>query len=586
MKRLLLRLDSLCIEVISININRYSRISEEYWGLLHCNNFGEKLIFSTLLNNKIDDKAFNFILNNFYVQNMKLYSKIYKKIEYFDILNGKNFNKLEIELTKDIKLKNNLKFNLTTDILIFSFGENCNDFIDSKQFFTNLYVKKDIQICLNFSSTRVNVEEILLILLKNTSKEIENVQIRKYLHPSNNFLECFLDILKEKKHLKNLNIYLNNEETSKMMLLFFLLKTSLGDSGSIKLESLERNRNYNEYSNMFNCIKNLDISFQVVFPPHDKLKKFFSSLKSLTLKNLKKLNIGYYFCEKLPEEVNEFFENCSNLCSMKLNFIPSFQTILPCAKSLKTLHLSVHSFDYKIEGRELENFISQSSLEEFGLELNIEDEKRFFKEIQLLGNLQNTLTKLEFSFAFKLENSSKYFSKLVGKFHKLTFFKLIYWSIEEEVLVDIFRSLLPSNQTLREIIFLSDNYSTPKILDCFELFKLLNSCDKLKIAILQFKIEDEKIPELLSVFKKFQSTLEEVDFRYFWNDNYFRDYLDFFSGCSSLKKISGLPNINQNEELLESFINSRYSLVHANFTEETLSNYFQEFFTLKFPSNE
>lgn len=580
MRRLLSRLDHLCIEIISENVDYYSRIPKKSWKLRYTNGLGDRLILALITNsfnkNNVNQKSFEYVINNFYVNKLKIFPFLIKKIEHFDFLNEKFFHELEIKLQSEIKLKNeNEIFKLTTNKLKLWNLIKQKNFLKSNKFFSNLIVNSEIQINIfnDYGDSMMEIEKLLLILLENTSKNIEIIEINCFDNPTKYFIEKLDEILKERKNLKNLNIYF--KEIFLRGMPNFLLNTVIN---SMKINSLQNQKISNcdnVYIKSLNSIENLKITFEDAKISEKNLKEYFLYLKSLNFTDLKMLNIGLIDPRMSIKEINEFLESFHSLTNLKLEFIPNFMSLLPCIKHLCVLHIYFPELDEIPENDELKSFLSQSLLREIQFDFSTLTESYFFKIIKPLEVLKNTLVSLKISHGKLTGNPYRYFSNLLGKFNYLTCFHVNMDYIEEKNLLGIFNSLSLSSKTLQEISFWSTRGDEIYIKNYFQLFELLKKCETLKIIRLDFKTDDNKIPEFLSILKKFQTFLEKINVGYICNKEYEENYLDFFRGCERLTDISGYFSSGDGKSFMKSLYNSRYSIkfvddvyitgVHRNF---------------------
>lgn len=565
MKRLLWRLDYLCIETLSKNICRYKIISKENWKLRNCNDLGDQLILASITNslpNGIDEKSYEFILNNFLVKNLKIYSKMIEKIKYLDFLNERSFDKLEIILQQKLRLKNKKQnFRLTTNNLILKEPEKSNFFIKSFRFFSNICVKKNLEIRLFNKNSKhdKNSEKLLLIILQNTSKDVENIQIF-FQNPTKKFLEKFMVILRERKNLKNLNVFLDGKETKAVPI--FFLETSLIPRFYIDLKSLKSDMNLSEYFKIFSSVENLEIIFFGGNILIEKLNGNFYFLKSLNLNNLHKLYMHFKLPNLMPTNlVNDFLKNCPNLVILDTNHSVDFKSILPCSNSLKTLNITLMKIDDETTVDDLKYFFSTVNLNEIKLRLDNLTEKELFKIIESLDKLKNILTSLTIS-CYRI---SANFINFLPNFKKLKCFYLKFIYMENNILSGIFKNLQSSNQCLEKIYIYHQN--NPSVLEnSNELFHLLNKCDNLKTIYITIKIDENKITDLLFLLKKFNNSLEEINIDFCCHEKFYRELMDFLSGCLKLKYVTGddLPrDIFWEKEFFKSLFNSRYSLQYA-----------------------
>lgn len=564
MKQFIWRLDYLCIEVISINIQRYSRIPREFWKLRYCNDFGERLIFTCLANSfedGVDEKSYEFILNNFSIRKLKIFPKLHEKIEYFDFLNGKKFDELEIFLSKEIKLTSKQNFRLMTkELNIKEIGEG-NIFTQSQNFFSNLHVEKDLKI--NFftgnSKNNFKLETLLLLMLKNTSKEIENIQIHLE-EPSLNFLKGLLEISKERKYVQNFNATLKPLQEISSMPVIFLWETILTSTFYFKPIYSKSYKKFLEYLQEWTAIESLNATCYDFEITDTNLKNYFSIINSLNLNNLKELKFEFLDYKNISKEIRYFFEACQNLVCLKLKKGFNFQLILPCSKTLKSLYLDVSAKDNRININDFKKFLYQSSLEEINVKFDSLENQYFFEIVQPLEILKNTLTSLSIYCLHTSENTLKFLPSVIEKFHHLKYF-FFSPSVRDKTFQEILKSL-KSSKALEEIYMYKVNNGR-NIDNISPLFNLLNNCEKLRVIHIGMTIIVDKIPELLLILKKFQNILEEINLDLCCNKKYFEELKVFLSGCSRLRRVFVYPlmgdQISQ-KEFIDSFYCSRYSL--------------------------
>lgn len=553
MKQLLWRLDYLCIELISINIHRYCKILKENWKLIYSNDLGERLIHACLSNSfeKINENVYEFILHNFFIQKFQIYDKIFEKIKHFDMINGKNFNKLKISLYQNIQLKNNKeKFKLTTNkLILYSIYDN-NFFVQSFQFFSNLFVKKDLEIHLAERVERdenCKLEELLMILLENTSNEIESIRIT-FDGRTIKFLDKFTQILLERKNLKNLYL----EELSQLT--NFFLGVTFAHNFSNSIESLLH----------FNSIEYLNIEF-----PNYEIPEIFAFLNLSSIKNIRTLNIYYLDLEYYGSFNYKFLENCQNLESLTLSFITNsdkfniFDIFLPISKTLKILDLNAFEIDDTKHLRNFMKFLSESSLQKIVLRRISFHEEPFIKKFQFLEHFHNTLTSLAIIDCNIDDEDLINLPKCLQKCHQLNNFEFKDTNFGETLLKNIYKSLQSSCKTLRSISIYRLCDVLMQLQSFLELINLLEKCKSLRKFELEIAIIDNKIPDLLLVLTKFQETLEIIHLTHQFSNSHFEKLLDFLSGCVRLKAVTGCFTIVKDtigQALIKSLSNSKYSL--------------------------
>lgn len=314
MKQLLWRLDYLCIEIISINIHRYSRISRDNWLKTSLQKFGDKLILATIANsydNGLDETAYEFILNNFYTENLKIFLKLFEKIQYFDFLNGMSMKKLEIDLLGDLRLRNSEEeFQISTDTLFLSIKKKDNFFTKSFRFFSKVIVKEELFINVTEANVddKMEMERSLLTLLKNTSEKIEKIQVF-YENPTKCFIEEYMRILIDKKNIKSFS-----NERFKPLIHFVLESSYTKTYNYLPLLNIEK---FDEYLRALNSIESINF-WLPTGDNMEKKKNYFLYLQSMNLKNLKDLEVTCINCYGFVEEFRCILENCPNLVNLSL----------------------------------------------------------------------------------------------------------------------------------------------------------------------------------------------------------------------------------------------------------------------------
>lgn len=580
MIRLMTRLDYLCVEIIGKNIDKYRKIPKGNWRLRSYSNYGEKLILACLSNSfqkGINENSYEFILNNFYVKNLKIFPKLFEKIRYFDFLNEKYFDVLEIELERKITLKNiDENFQLTTNKL--SVTDKKNSFLNSKKFFSNLHVKNNIEIWLSYQNDKdkIEMEELLLLLLENTSKEIEDIYIQ-FHNPSENFIKKYLNILTERTNLKNLNIRFNEKLFKRMPIV--LLESTLNSNYHRYLESIKL-ENINCYST-----ENLEITCDNHRISYEKVKEYFSLLNSLNLKNIKSIKIDLIDYGNYSKEFSRFFEMCSNLEFLQLKNIIYDNSILYCSNTLKKLHLISSTVDLLSENEYFKNFLSKLSLKEVFFHFPDLNDQYFSKIIEPLGTLRHTLTSLTISCNKITGKAEKTLPNVIAQLYRLNCFRFGMPFIEDEVfLSEIFKGLQTSCQTL-EIINIAMQSDKTEIQDCNELLELLDKCKSLTVIDAQVWIKIDKIPHLLSKLTKLSNTLEVINIDFCYDKRYNKELIDFLSLCSRLKNVYGNKLTRTTflgNDYKSVFYHSKYSLRYVGSLKENFlpnSNFFPNMLT-------
>lgn len=595
MRQALNRLDYLCIEIMSKNINRFCRTSKENWKLRFCNDIGDRLILASMANSTegiLEETVYQFILQNFIINNFKIFGRLLKKIEYYNFLNGLSIDELTINLDNEIKLKeeNNEKFRLIANKL--NLNCVCHElFLKSYKFLSNLSIRKRLNINFNFEDCKqkIQLEKLLLNILENTSLEIENIEI-PFSEPTKEFLEKLIEIFNERKYLKT--FYVNfDEKLPKLLKIFFLdVSTSSIIHQSIinsPLASyLSKNNDFNESLKSFKSIENLHLKCSNC-KNSNEIKEIFSFLESLNLKNMKKIKLYSFNMSHFGKEFRNFIKNFRNLEELKLISIfmdnyNIFDLILPCLNTLKVLRFN---FIRISDWRKMENFklfLSHSSIHKiifcrsfFGNEYSLE-------VIRSLENLQNTLTSLTFNNCTLSNEFLNFLPKILQNFNKLIVFHFRHSKIDNETLMEIFKSLQSSCQTLQNIVIKGSKIPR-RLENCIDLFNLLEKCNGLISIRIKIIIKEDKIPELLSILKKYQKFLEEIDLDFCWSEKYHGELCNFLSGCTQLRYVKRYilkDIVLKDEDLINSLTNSKYSLKYTNKLNDSNLSIFPHIFSI------
>lgn len=559
MGKIIRKLDDLCIRTIANNIERYSRTPKDTWKLRYCIGLGERLIYacSSISNMRLDENTFKFILNNFLVNRLKISSETFKNNQYFDILHEKFFDEIEFQLFSVIKLKNkDKKFQLTTNrLMLTNFSKN-GLLAQSTQFFSNLHVKKEI-IIYDENEDGLDdreMENVLIKLLENTSNDIEYVQIQ--LHKKSvEFIKKFIKIFNDRKNLRNLFINFDNK-VPKLLRVFYLrinpatiYHHTCCSSSSSNLSFLDTGK-FNDSLKSFHSIQKLNFRFENN-ENFDEIEELFKFLNELNLNNITEIqassiNIKYY-CKYF----NNFLENCPNLEKLKLtcfcvNDYNIFDTILPCSKQLKSLHLDLFRIDTEGKLNSFKNFLSHSSLQEIILKRISFGDGCFLQVVQHLEVLKNTLTSLTIDQCDIFRETIDSLPEVVEKLRKLKRFHFNNWRIENSILSQLFKSLQSSCHTL-EMIYIYREYKEGELEDCSQLFNLLNNCEKLTTFYISLSISEKKFVDFLSILRKFQYILEEINFDFRCKKKFNEEIMDFVSKCTKLKKRFGYSTITDFE---------------------------------------
>lgn len=563
MFNLLWSLSYLCIETISKNIYRYCRTAKINWKMCYSNGLGDRLILACISNSFLDDfdeKSYEFILKNFHTEKLHIFPKLFERIKYFDFLNEKYFTELKIDLRNSMILKDKQQFRLKVHKLRLNFSAKDKFFAQSKDFFSNLKVENNIFIHLRGESNEINeeIEILLLQLLENTSKEIEQIQIVSYLNPTDYFIKKYLKILLERKCLKNLTInFQNNDILERKCTILYESTLKLIVPFKINYQNYEYD--FPEYLKNLDSLNSLKIIFLDKKDSEYKQREYLAFIKSLNLISLNSLKLYNFAFKNDIKESFEFFKNLPNLESLTLDFIPCFCVNL---KNLKSLHLLLYDDTY-LPTPNFEKFLNKTSLKELEINFDCIDESSFLRITNYLQVLENSLLSISFAWQGLHENCLTYFSTFVKKFTKLTDFFLMADEMEEIFMLEILNSLNASRKTLREIYFCAFNNFRTEIYKSKEFFQILNGFDGLTALSFAVKLQNVDLTESLSVLEKFQKILE-VFIMDFCCEN-LDELLDFLSNCSCLKRICGIE-LTESDGIDKIFLNSKYSLVSINDT--------------------
>lgn len=563
MHKILWNLEYLCIEAISFNIQNFSKIPEEDWMLRNSPNLGHRLIEACISNSadKLNEDAYKFIFNNFTVKKFKINEKSVQNVKNYDFLNGIFIDEIIIILSKEINienLKNN--FMMKTNKLTIGTRFIPQYFLQSSAFLSNLHINKSINFLnlMNEFMKQKEIEELLLVILENTSMDIENIYIPME-EPSYNFIKNFLRILKNRKKIKKLTIDFN-PDLPKALRIFFSENILLSDnySDSSYLEELIEIENFKEYIKSFESFERLKIE-SACKDHQDENEEIFSFLYSMNFNELKKIKIFNFDLDFHAKDLHKLLQNCSNLeilslFEIKMDNFNIFDAVLPCFKTLKVLKLKSIQIVNKRQIDSLENLLVHANLCEIVFDGLVFEKKNSLDIIKCLEKSKNTLTSIKIDECYFSDEALEYFAKVLQKFQRLKNFCFKELILNNNILIETFKSLQSSSETLEEIAIIS-----AKILeDCSELFNLFKKCDKLKDIQLKVKINNNKISELLFILKKFQNIIETLDIDIFHTDYGCDSLYDFLSGCNQLKYVYGW--LIWHGKLKKHLLNSRYSL--------------------------
>lgn len=566
MKQLLWRLDYLCIEIFSKNIKRYTKVPKEKWRMRYSNDLGERIILACLSNSfdDINENTYDYILNNFSVRKFYIFPMLHKKVEYFDFLNGKHFDELEIQVADEIRIKNEDNFQLTADKLnLKKCGKN-DYFARSRAFFMNLFIQNDIRIKFFDENTGddTEMEELLLFLLDNTSIEIEKLKIY-FERPTNYFIEEYTDILIERNNIKTLHVTFYNYDSMGDISDFFL-RTSVSLRDVFKSECIDIYEDLEDLSEKFDIIEKLGIRFNYRQKPNDKVKEYFHFLRSIQFKNLKKVCFNFYGFENYPEIFEEFLKKCPSLEILDLDYLGYLPSLFSCSKTLKSLSIYFPLIDFSQETEEFKQFLYESSIQEIKFDFRKLSNQYFFKILKPLEVLRSTLTSLTISCQKMKRSAFLHIPSLLQRLNKLQLCHINNCLDQEAVLCHMFKSLQSSSESLEDLNICSGQSTSLHMDNSNELFQLLRKCNNLTKIKIEVNIQNKKFPEFLSILTKFQSNLEEINIC--WVNNYHNQILEFLSGCRRLTEVSGFNDRNLlfgkvlDKKIIKSLINSKYSL--------------------------
>lgn len=572
MKDIIKSLKFLSIEVLSKNIHKYSRTQKDTWKLRYGSELGEKIILackSNLSNKKLNEEAYNYILDNFDVKKFKILYNGFDNVNYYDFLNKRYFDKLVVQSFDKIRLKNSENFELTTNKLKLVALDEWDSFEKIAAFLSKLHVKKELRVVfypIN-DKTNADLEKTLLHLIENTSKSIEVIQITARCL-SLDFMEKYAKILYERKSLMNAFIKFF-KPTRKVEWPFDIsLLAPYSNSGILKMSYPVTLHLNDESLKSFRSIQNLFIEFEEKSDMHpDEMEENydsifedinFDSVKSIEAYPIVKDNYGKIFGDYVKKSLN--LEKLK-LSQVRLDNFNLFDLILPSAKTLKILHLNDIDMMNNGEIESFKIFVSECPLQEIYLKnicIRNEDSVEFVKHI---GNLHNSLISLTIIDCRISSEAKKLFTRILEKFHNLECVCIFSLLHENRLLYELFKNLENSSSTLRKIS-IRENCSK-KFKRCSSLLNLLNKCKVVTILDLNISLNDQRIPDFLLTLRKLSGSLKTINLRCCWNKKYEEELFDFLSGCTQLKHVEyGFRHIKDiNKDLLMiSLKNSKYSL--------------------------
>lgn len=574
------KLEFLCLEIIGKYILKFSNVKQEDWKIRYGFNLGERLILAALSNSfkGFDEKSYDFILNNFKVHELKLYPKILKKIGFFDFLNGKSFEKLEICLEEKMELKDRDFRMATNQLEIIFLGDEKFD-MDTFKIFSNTRVHRELRIfSLNYDrQSLAHQENIVLMLIFNSSKSFQSLEIDMNF-TSGFFRENLLEAVRRKKNLKNVRLSFFFEYSGKCLVNLF--KNSLANLSCFSILDFHRRININvinEYLKALSSLENLVIWFCSYKLAHevDDVKMMYQILKVKHSKSLKKLELCLPAIEKIDIEASLFLENCQNLEKVTITdkrvlktLHNMFDSLIPSAQNLRVLELNGFNFFSMDEMKSLINLLSQTYLQELTLKSLQFHEGLFFEFCIGIQELKHHLISIEISDCLIPVEDLRFFPLMFQGFHQLEAVYLQELGLDEDITMKILKSLHLANKTLRRIAIGDKNY------DYFlqspdELFKLLNNCENMITIKINFLLSEDRIGELLLILEKFKDSLQEIDLTFLNGYNEVHELMYFLSRFSKLKKIYGLEFVCRQYLLaaLRSLENSKYTLKKLNFYE-------------------
>lgn len=567
MDKFVWRLDNLCIEVIAINIKKYSRTSKKNWMLRYCPRVGERLLEACIFHssNDLDERMFEFILENFSLSKLDLSaSSCDSKVRTYDFLSGKCFDELII----DFDLEEQLKFNNGFDnikVNTLRLNESCND-PNSVQLFYKLYTQKELDIDITFGvcKNRINQEILWLKLLRNTSKNIEIINIPIKISWSPRFIGKFIKFFNTRKYLKKFYVYFH-ENVPKLMRVFPSKFFPPKEANKLykTLSAVKNCNNFNETLKSFHFIEYLVIEFFQI-ETIAKTKEIFSFLKELNLNNVKEIEVIFPKTKIQSQEINNLLECCPNLESlvMKSVYDSKFEylsSIFPPSKRLKCLKLKTIYFSDEDKFDRFQSFLTNSNLRE--IEFNdVRFSKSFSMEVmKCLENLHNTLTSLTLIDGRYSNEALNCLPKVLEKCKKLQCIHIHVLQMKIDDITRTFTSLEPSSESLRKISI----SSAEKLDECNELFSLLEKCKILVKINLRMRVNTNHVPQLMHLIKRYRHCLKDVDLRMFAELSNFNLISEYLSGFTELEVLGTnslwISNEEFSEFLNESIKSSRYS---------------------------
>lgn len=559
------KLEFLCIETIGKNILRYSRTHKQLWEPMYLKDVGQKLILSSISSSGLkdfDETCYEFILKNFYVGELKIFSSLFSTFSTFNFLNGLSVENFEINLTGEVTITDD-NFHMTAKKFRIIENSTASYFLRNFKFFSNVQVETEIIVVLSQFDTKEkpDVENLLLILLENTSKNIETIEV-PLKKPSRYFFERAMLIMRERKYLKKLNIMLDDESTN--ILPTILMRSVLTSKYRIRTAPLDLHNVYFENFEAPAFIENLHISCYSCKITDKQIIKYLKFIQTVNLTFVKKICLNITLSSKIMKAVNKVLERCSNLRRLESLFIIKIPDNLPCFRTLKVLHLKFVEIDSEENLRIFENCLNKLSLEEIELDIISLSRKYSSRFFEPFFRMKYSLTSLSIYCFSIMENTLEHLPKLLRQLTNLKCFKLHDPSMNENLLKRVIDSLQYSSKNLEEL-YLEKNDRKFSVEYCRDLLELLRLCDKLKVIDIKLKVYPYYIPDLIDLLKKFKDCLKKLNICLCAHKDYIDELKDLLSVLSNLEYLQGasfFKDCDRDWEFIEKLYNSRNSLKH------------------------
>lgn len=565
------QLQYICLEVISKNLSIYSKISDKYNHIKFSNTIGEKIFQSYLThfnNEYFNENGLEFIIHHSSIQNFYIFPKLYNKIESFDFLNRKYFDKLEICLVDKLVLKNDEQFSLTVNELIFSFDTNY--LIESKSFLENFQIKKSIEFYQANNEDQImeaDEEDIVLTLLDNTSKDLEQLDIYFSRISERLYIELWRKVNKKEKLQKlTINSRRFSFDHNKQEINFNSVKTVSEFEWMSRCNQIIKK----DLLNSLISVKSLKLDLTWgIEPNYTEMEDIFKILQLKISKNLIKFQLKIYNFKNSEKLLNELFLNCNKLRKLSIMVFNNpenfnfFNLLVNHSHKFVSLNLQFVSIDdNQLEGKQI---IFNKLLKKISLN-GISFGKNNFKNLLLA--LENCKMNLKFLSIYECEfddDELKFFSNYLQNFNYLNFFSFIHHNLDEEILSNLLKSLKSCGKTL-EVLQISENIQR-NFLQCplDDVLELFKSCERIRAIKLSISISVDYTVKFLKILKKFQNTLEEIEFRFCHFDD-ISELCNFLSGCTKLTNLSTLPSKFLIEERTDCLERSKYSLSQMSFS--------------------